>query len=361
MPLTESISQISEDRKELAEKQIQKERKVVNYDTRELLVGSLVERFIRPDNLVEDANYEITDIYIPTYYRGFVWSVERQSKFIESMLLGLPIPLMFMADMQDGRLEVVDGAQRLQTLDKFVSNQLILEKLQRLTHLNGFKFDDLPFSQQRRFRNQSIRIIVLSEKVTEDVRKEVFERINMGSDALMNMEVRKLAHQGLFYDFIQECAANPQLIALCPLSDSRSNRLEREELVLRFFAYSEMYLQFKNDVKAFLDGYMHSKNNGFEKEKYKTDFLKMVDFVEKYFPYGFRKVKNAKSTPRVRFEAISVGVHLALQVNPDLVPASMDWLDSEQFKEHTTSDASNSSTKLRDRVEFVKNSLLGLV
>ena len=87
----------------------------------------------------------------------------------------------------------------------------------------------------------------------------------------------------------------------------------------------------------------------------------MVDFVEKYFPYGFRKVKNAKSTPRVRFEAISVGVHLALQVNPDLVPASMDWLDSEQFKEHTTSDASNSSTKLRDRVEFVKNSLLGLV
>jgi len=360
MSPSDSVSQISEKKKELAEEQIQKERKVVDYDTREPIIGGLVEKFIRPDNLAEDEKDNKRDIYIPTYQRKFVWSIERQSKFIESILLGLPIPFMFMADMKDGRWEVVDGSQRLQTLDKFVSNQLILEKLQRLTHLNGFTFNDLPLSQQRRFRNQPIRVIVLSDKATEVIRKEIFERINTGSDNLKDMEVRKGAHQGLFYNFVEECAANPRLIELCPLGDSKGNRQEREELVLRFFAYSETYLQFKHQVKVFLDNYMRSKDNGFEEEKYKTNFLKMVDFVEKYFPYGFRKVRNAKSTPRVRFEAISVGVHLALQINPDLVPASMDWLYSDQFKEHTTSDASNSSTKLRDRVEFVKNSLLGL-
>ena len=182
MPQSEAIGQITEDKKELAEAQIQKERKVVDYDTREPLVGSLVEKFIRPDNLAKDEKDNNRDIYIPAYQRKFVWSIERQSKFIESILLGLPIPFMFMADMKDGRLEVVDGSQRLQTLDKFVSNQLILEKIQRLTHLNGFTFNDLPLSQQRRFRNQPIRIIVLSDKATEVLRKEIFERITANTD-----------------------------------------------------------------------------------------------------------------------------------------------------------------------------------
>jgi hypothetical protein len=357
MPSNESINQISEEMKELAEKQIQKERKVVDYDTREPLVGSLVEKFIRPYN-PEDLNDKSRDIYLPAYQRKFVWNIERQSKFIESVLLGLPLPFMFLADMQDGRLEVVDGSQRIQTLDSFLDNKLILEKLKRLNHLNGFTFDDLPLSQQRRFKNQPIRVIVLGEKAVESVKKEIFERINTGSDILKDMEVRKGAYQGPFYDFVEECASNPRLIAMCPLSPSRVNRQEREELVLRFFAYSERYLLFKHEVKSFLDSYMRDKDINFSREEYRRDFLKMVDFVEKYFPYGFRKVPGAKSTPRVRFEAISVGVNLALRVNPTLVPKSMDWLDSKEFIYHTTTHASNSSTRLKDRVEFVRDSLL---
>jgi uncharacterized protein YlaI len=358
MQSNNQIDQISEEKKDLAEKQIQKERKVVDYDTREPLVGSLVDKFIRPYER-DDLNDRDRDIYIPAYQRKFVWSLERQSKFIESILLGLPIPFMFMADMQDGRLEVVDGSQRLQTLDSFLSNKLTLEKLKRLSNLNGFTFNDLPLSQQRRFKNQPIRVIVLSDKATEVIRKEIFERINTGSDNLKAMEVRKGAYQGPFYDFVAECAANPRLIALCPLSQAREDRQEREELVLRFFVYSERYLQFKHEVKAFLDEYMRDKDTGFDRESYQHSFLRMIDFVEKYFPYGFRKVVGAKSTPRVRFEAISVGVHLALQVNPSLVPGSMGWLNSDEFKYHTTTHASNSSNRLKDRVEFVRDSLLG--
>ncbi len=360
MQLNEPVSQISEEMKELAEKQIQKERKVVDYDTREPLVGSLVQKFIRPYN-PDDLQDSSRDIYLPAYQRKFVWSIERQAKFIESILLGLPLPFMILADMQDGRLEVVDGSQRIQTLDSFLDNRLILEKRKRLNTLNGFTFDDLPLSQQRRFKNQPIRVIVLGEKAVESVKKETFERINTGSDILKDMEVRKGAYQGPFYDFVEECAANPRLVAMCPLSKAREDRQEREELVLRFFAYSERYLLFKHEVKEFLDAYMRDKDTGFSKEEYRHDFLRMVDFVEKYFPYGFRKVPRAKSTPRVRFEAISVGVNLAIKVNPALVPVSMDWLDSKQFNYHTTTHASNSSTRLKDRVEFVRDSLLNTI
>jgi hypothetical protein len=63
----------------------------------------------------------------------------------------------------------------------------------------------------------------------------------------------------------------------------------------------------------------------------------------------------------VRFEAISVGVNLAIKVNPALVPVSMDWLDSKEFNYHTTTHASNSSTRLKDRVEFVRDSLLNTI
>ena len=84
----------------------------------------------------------------------------------------------------------------------------------------------------------------------------------------------------------------------------------------------------------------------------------MLDFVEKYFPYGFEKTKNAKSTPRVRFEAISVGVALALRKKPDLVPDSMEWLNSDQFKVHTTTHASNSPKRVSGRIEYVRDILL---
>lgn len=364
MPASKDISSISDQQKALAEEQIQKERQVVDYDTKEPIVEILVSRFRRPE-YDEDLEDEEKDIYIPTYQRQFIWSEERQSKFIESVLLGLPMPFMFMADMKDGTWEVVDGSQRIQTLNSFLNNDLTLCKLKRLTTLNGFKFEDLPLPHKRKFRKQTIRIIVLSDKADEAVRREIFERINTGSDILKAMEVRRGAYTGSFYEFIAECSKNKKFKELCPLSQSREDRQEREELVLRFFAYSERYQSFKHEVQKFLDAYLEDKNaevekqgDNFDLQPYREAFIKMLDFVEKHYPYGFRKVKNAQSTPRVRFEAIAVGTNLALQEEPDLIPKSMKWLDSSEFKYHTTTHASNSSTRLRDRIEFVKKSLL---
>ena len=85
----------------------------------------------------------------------------------------------------------------------------------------------------------------------------------------------------------------------------------------------------------------------------------MFSFVHDNFEFGFAKSKNATTTPRVRFEAISVGVALALKERPDLHIDNVDWLNSEEFKELTTSDASNNEGKLATRVEYVRDKLLG--
>ena len=145
---------------------------------------------------------------------------------------------------------------------------------------------------------------------------------------------------------------------VCPVSKTKETRGEYEELILRFFAYSDIYLDFKHDVALFLNEYLADMNEtSYNEESYLLRFANMTNFIEKFFPIGFRKDPSSKSTPRVRFEAISVGTFLALEES-NLENPNMDWIDSEGFKIQTTSDSSNNPNRLKNRIEFVRDGLL---
>ena len=118
-------------------------------------------------------------------------------------------------------------------------------------------------------------------------------------------------------------------------------------------------MSFKHDVARFLDEFVRKNQNNFDMKKFAREYDQMLTFVHRYFPAGFAKTQGASSTPRVRFEAIAVGVNLALREEPDLVPQSMDWLNSPEFGVQVTTHASNSGPRLRSRVEFVRDRLLG--
>ena len=335
--------------------QIIDNQRTIDYDTKDFTVELLVTKF------------GAGEFRIPDYQRQFVWNEERQSRFIESVLLGLPIPFMFMADRSDGNLEVVDGAQRLSTLDAFLKNKLKLRQLEKLTLLQGLTYSELPPAQQRKFRNRSLRMIVLSDKTTPESKFSIFERINTGSDALKHSELRKGAYSGAFYDFVNECAGRTDFMTLCPVGVNPARRGEREELVLRFFVYAEKYKEFRHDVSRFLNDYIQEKNKEYKKDsdyekrdlnEKNRQFSQMLDFVKKYFPYGFAKTPKAKTTPRVRFEAISVGAALALQQKPNLRPTNMAWMNSKEFQRQTTTHGSNSQARLSGRIEFVRDALL---
>ena len=130
-------------------------------------------------------------------------------------------------------------------------------------------------------------------------------------------------------------------------------------MVLRFFAYSESYKNFVHSVKDFIDNYAQLKQQNFQANKMAENFENMLDFVETHFPYGFKKSSSSNTTPRVRFEAISVGVHLALLEEPDLIPSPVsEWLSSDEFINHTRSDAANNKSKVIARIEYVRDKLL---
>jgi hypothetical protein len=203
-------------------------------------------------------------------------------------------------------------------------------------------------------------MIVLTEDADEETRRDMFERINTGSVQLNDMEKRRGISPGPFVKLLEELAKDEKFLKLCPLSEALIKQREPEEFVLRFFAYLNNYQKFERQVNVFLNQYLKSHNRAsIEHDDMRFEFRRMLDFVEKNFPSGFSKAKGHVKTPRIRFEAISVGVALALRIKSDLEPKSMDWLESSEFKEYTTSDASNSRPKVIKRIEYVRDQLLG--
>lgn len=346
MPRTKKEHIISNAEKQAADLQIKEMQKQIDYDTRDFTIELLISKF------------EKNDFFIPPYQRNFIWKPKNKTLFLESVFLGLPIPFMFFADCNNGKQEIIDGAQRMQTLVEFYNNKLQLSSLKKLTKLNGFYFEDLSDTQQRKFLNKALRIIILEEDTPTAARQDLFYRINTTGIRANESEVRRGSYPGPFTDFIEKCSKDETFISLCPMNENRVKRHERFEFVLRFFAYLNNYENFGHTVNEFLDDYLIEHLTDFDESKFDSEFKRMVTFVKENFPYGFAKTDGAKATPRVRFEAISVGVALALRKKPDLKINNINWINSKEFKEYTTSDASNNEGKLKLRVEYVRDQLL---
>jgi len=338
-------------KQEIAEAQILEKQKIVDFDIKEFTVELITAKYL--EGLEKDDN----DIFIPEYQRNFVWDKSRQAKFIESVLLGLPIPYIFTADT-DGRLEVVDGSQRLRTLVAFLHDQLTLRDLEILTELNGFKYSDLTRSRQRKLLNSTIRMISLTDKSDDDVRFMMFERINTGSEILKDMEKRKGIFGGKFIDFVyDECSAHKLFVKNTRFTERLAKRGEPQELIIRFFAYSDNYQNVKTGVNDFLNEYVKKKNKDLDKDRLFAEFDRMLRFVDKHMPLSFTRGERSNKTPRVRFDAIAVGVNLALRENPRLVPVNMAWLDSAEFAELITKGGQNAPSAIKARIEYVYTQL----
>ncbi|WP_302162118.1 DUF262 domain-containing protein [Phascolarctobacterium faecium] len=364
---------------EEVEEEIYKKRSTVRYDIRDLTVEAIADKYEESicDDETKCENKKYNYIYIPEYQRDFTWDEVRQSKLIESIILGLPIPFIFVAENKDSSWELVDGSQRVRTIYSFLKNKLKLNGLQSIKSLNGYKFEELDSSRQGKILNTALRIIVLSEETTEDVKKDMFERINRGSDLLKPMEKRKGIYPGRFTTFIYRyCEENRLYKDSVQIDGWLKNRQEREELLLRYFAITEDNLYEKglvSGISSYLDEYLERKNKELDKlddtqqertlNEYKNSIDNVVKYVEENFPYGFRHMSNPQ-TKRSVFEAISVGVWKA--INDGKVRSSLDKeevakaLCSNEFKKYThVANELHKKQKLYGRVMFIYNLVSG--
>jgi 5-methylcytosine-specific restriction endonuclease McrA len=193
----------------------------------------------------------------PHYQREYVWELkpELPARLIESLLLEIPVPPIYFGKMPGGRLEVIDGQQRLTTLIKFVRNEFSLQKLLRMRSLNGKCFKDLSKELQEKVLDAPIRSIVIDAGNNQNLRYEVFERLNRGSMSLNEQELRNCLYRGSFCDLLEELENDPNWRHIKGTETPEARFLERE-MILRLFAFASKLNDYKGNLKAFLNEYM---------------------------------------------------------------------------------------------------------
>jgi hypothetical protein len=349
------------------------ENKIENVDLAETQIVELSKRIdfyiteYSIDFLVDKMNHD--EYVIPHYQREFTWEPLRQCRFIESVLLGLPIPFLFFWEMPTGQLEIVDGSQRLRTLQAFVANNIVLTGLEQLTLSSGYSFNDFSQSRQRKFKNRPIRGIVLNEHADEAARFDMFDRINTGSKLANNAEIRRGALAGPFLDLVVELSKDDLFCRLTPLSEKKEGERIREELVTRFFAYSSGLEGYRDRPRDFMFDFSKKMNEEIRVnqeivEELRSRFSQVMTFVDQMFPYGFAKSAKSNVTYNARYEAIALGVFSALRDHPKLLNSTAaelnveSWLTGEEFTEVAGADGANAAARLRRRIEFVRGQLV---
>jgi hypothetical protein len=343
-----------EEKQKRIQNQIDRLQYELNYDTRDYPISFIVDLY----------NNE-NEIFSPDYQRSeLLWSPKQKSRFIESLLLDYPIPLLFLADTDEGSMEIVDGLQRISTLSEFFYGDLKLVGLNKLTELNDCTLDEMPKNEIRRLKARSLRVIVLKHSTPASVRKELFDRLNTSSLRANTSEVRAGRElDNPLMILIKTLAEDELFRENTNLSQNKINRKEDIELVSRFFAFSNNLDNYNGSVMNFVDDYIREAGKNWSDEKkylFEDEFNKTMRFVSDNFERGFQK-EDRNHTPRVRFEALSVGINLALRESPQLNVsiAQIDkLLNSEHLKKWTTSDAANNRTKVISRIHGVRDFLL---
>lgn len=269
------------------EEVVQNKRNSLKADRLDMSFGELM-------NIFEEGDLIIT----PEYQRAFRWSTFQQTRFIESVLLGIPIPPIFVAEDAKGKWEVVDGLQRMSTILSFFGllnalpqkNNLTLVKGEMVEELEGITIDNLPLKFKLAIKRAVCRIEIVKWDSQEDIRYELFNRLNTGSSPLSEQEIRNCIFRSYAVDFnsiLKTIAKDESFLSLISASNAKIEQMFMEELSLRFFAFKYFDGEIKTTVPYFLTDFMRKVSKGeisFNLEVEKQRFIEFIKFLD--FKYG---------------------------------------------------------------------------
>jgi hypothetical protein len=330
------------------------------------------------DPPVKSLVQEIRDkelIVRPSFQRYGVWDTTRKSRFVESLLLNIPIPNLFFAEDDDKTKVVVDGQQRLLAVYEFLSNRFALRGLEVLAPLNGISFDDLTERQQRIIQNRTLRCLLISAKSDSEIRFQVFERLNQGGMPLNAQEVRHCVYRGSFNDFLHALAADPRWLSLAGVTERHPRMLDCE-LFLRYFAIRNALPTYAPPLKPLMNEYMRQNRHADKKalEQLSTSFWSSIESVRAAFgAEPFRRYgKNDKGqvlvdrvTNRAVFD-IEMLVMEGLKIDwakdnaPAIKAALRDLCIQDPIFNDSVSRATADKTKMAYRLRKWKEALLAL-
>lgn len=334
----------------------------------------------------EIANLHAADpselIIQPEYQRLFRWSTEQRSRLIESILLELPIPQIFVIEKTNAVIELIDGLQRVSSIIQFIQpealklNPLRLQGCNLIPELNGKVFTDLSLKLRLRLKRSSVRTIVIKRQSSSLLGYEMFKRLNTGGanpapQEIRNCTARMLGDHGVeFYRFIQE-SAEYTAFKNCTETLSQADREQKgdEELVLRFFALKNGLHLFRGSVRDWLDDYMEEvllSRLPFDYAVETAIFNDLFSYLDQILGAG-AFVRYRGSTPvgalvPAYYEAVTNGFLSCLEsirkVPGDQIRQKLiEVVQSQGFRDNTGPGA-NSKEKLQNRISAVREALL---
>ncbi|HWY18718.1 MAG TPA: DUF262 domain-containing protein [Solirubrobacteraceae bacterium] len=219
-------------------------------------------------------------LVLPETQREYVWDNPRGSRLVESLLLNIPIPVLYFAEAEDGTWEIFDGQQRVRSVVRFIKNEYRLSSLLVLADLNGKRFHQLPIREQRFLRTRMMRAVVIAADSHPNMKFEIFERLNTGAIILNAQELRNSLFRGSFNTMLRELARDARFRE-CVGTKGPRKRMVDEELVLRFIALYANLANYRPPLKKFLNDFMREVQHATPSElaKYRAPFLGVVENV----------------------------------------------------------------------------------
>jgi hypothetical protein len=199
-------------------------------------------------------------LLLPDFQREYVWDNAKASRLIESLLLNIPIPVLFFAETPDAKYQIVDGHQRVYTIVRYLENQFPLSGLRIQEEFKGLRFHKLPDREQRFLRTRVMRAIIIGADSSPSMKFEVFERLNTGGLALNAQEVRHGLNMGRFSSLLSELEKDEGFRKCLNVRKTRK-RMVDQELILRFFALRDRLPQYRTPLIRFLNDYMRDNRN----------------------------------------------------------------------------------------------------
>lgn len=253
-------------------------------------VGDLV-RMVREKDIILN----------PEYQRNYVWDNKKASLLIESILLNIPIPVIYASEEDDSSWNIVDGLQRLNALKRFYENNFKLSGLKILSELNGSKFENLNPKATRILSNGNLRIILIFNDSHPEIKYDIFMRLNTGAVKLNEQELRNCLYRGSLNTLLKSLSKNQKFLKIMGLK-APHKRMVDCEMILRYLAFSEGYnhenntiRDYKGATKTYLNTYFEGNQNLPKNSisQLEIKFNKVVDCVYEVFEdKAFRKLNE---------------------------------------------------------------------
>ncbi|MDK2412390.1 DUF262 domain-containing protein [Aphanizomenon sp. PH219] len=371
----------------LLEQAVSDERKRLSSDRLDISFGELINLYKNDELIIR-----------PEYQRLFRWSETQKTALIESILLSIPIPPIFVAEDKNGVWELVDGLQRVSTFISFFGelkgdgweinyqeedvnssveegeeieegngevteeektlNKWTLQEGGLVNSLQGFNVDTLPTNLKINLKRAVCRVEILRGESSTSMKYELFKRLNSGGSKLTPQEIRNAIYRGInprLNELLLKISQNEVFKTLTQLTRGKLNELCDQELVLRFFAFYKNAENVNENMEKFLNKFMENtvSNTDFDYNNYESLIIRVLELINQI---GDDKIfRNASNLfVPAYFEGILIGVAQNIDKyaeDIELLKSKITQLKSDTDFKRYSGTASNSRSRIRNRLK----------